>query len=138
MRSVVEKGVILIFLGKVKDVYVAFPDGLGAMPCARNHEMVRKNRIGIEQDVVFLALASLEAEECLLGEAVAEKAGPLSDRGLVELCRRRNHTRRVVLHNDVQPPYVKFPGLHTLERPEVRAGKRPAGCLLYTSPSPRD
>ena len=79
MGTIVEECVVLIFSGKIKYVYVALPDGLVAVPCARNHEMVRKNWLGIEKYVVFLALASLEADVSLFRETVAEEAGALRD-----------------------------------------------------------
>ena len=87
--------------------------------------MVRKNRIGIEQDVIFLPLPAVETYESLFRETVAEKARTGSNRRLVQFGCRRNHPGRIMLQHHIQTSYVQTSGLHPLQSPEIGTSHRP-------------
>ena len=130
--TVVENGQPGIVMGQVCHVRQAFPNRLVHVTVARDGQVARKNRIGIDQDIVLAALAALKLEGTLLFRAGvrAEETRPGLDGGLVHLGRRGADPARVVLDADGQTAHRQFPGTGVFEGPEVRGGQGPDGELV--------
>ena len=68
--TIIEKSESVIFAGKVEHVHISLPYRLIRMTVHRNDQMVWKNRIGIDKNVIFLALSAVKLEKHLLLRAV--------------------------------------------------------------------
>ena len=91
-------------------------------------QMVRKYRIWIHEDMIFLSLASLELHEGLyIGTVLAaKKTLPLGNFLFSQFCSRRNHSGRIELKLHGQSSDLDFPYTDILQSPEVITRKRPA------------
>ena len=65
-KIIIEETEIRILSGKVKHVDVTMPDRLIRMPVHCNYQVIWEYRIWIDQNVIFLALSSLELDHYLL------------------------------------------------------------------------
>ena len=132
MGTVVEKSRTCIFSRKVEHIDIAVSNSLVEMLVDCDHKMVRENRIRIDEDVIFLALASLETHHHLFRRTVltTEKAFARSDVRLAELCSGGNHPGRIELELHLKASDIHCPDFHVLESPEIAACKRPARELV--------
>ena len=130
--AVVEESVALIVPCQVQHIHITGPDGLFAMGCQGNHQMIGENGVRVDQYVVALALAALESKVELLCRTVlaAEETGPGLEGSRVRLCRGRHYPGRIMLQLHLQSPHRELLDLHTLECPEVVTGQSPAGQLV--------
>ena len=98
------------------------------MSVHRDDQMVRKYRIRIHKDMIFLSLASLKLHECLyIGTVLsAKKTLPLGYILLGQLCCRGYHSGRIELKLYGQSSDLDFPYTDILQSPEVITRKRPA------------
>ena len=132
LRTVVEECESVIFAGEVQHVDISFPYRLVCVAVHRNHQMVRKNRIRIYEDMIFLSLASVKLDKHLFLRSVLSAEEALSRRYLLfaELCGRRNYPRRIELKLHGQSSDLHFPHLHVLQSTVVITCKRPARKLV--------
>ena len=122
----------MIFSGKVKHIHIPVPDRLIHMTAFRYHEMIRKYRIRINQNMIFLALTTLELHHYLFFRAVftTEEAATLGNILLAEFCCGRHHPGRVELELYVQTANLNLLDAHILQRPEIITGQRPTRELV--------
>ena len=132
LRTVVKEGISGIFLGKIQHVHIPVPDRLVCMLRFCYDKMIGKNRIWIDQNIIFLALAALELEHYLLGRTIlsAQEAPALCYFLLAELSGGRDHSCRIELQLDSQTADLNLSHTHVLERTEVPARQRPLRQLV--------
>ena len=70
LGTIVEEYVTGILSGKIQHIDVSVPDRLVCMLCLGYDQMIRKYRIRIDQNIIFLALAPFELEHYLLCRTV--------------------------------------------------------------------
>ena len=97
-----------------------------------NHQMIRKYRIWIYKNIIFLAFAAFESEHYLLRRTIlpAKETSALRKIFLAELGCGRNHSGRIELKLDCKATYFHFPDLHVFKGTEITAGKRPLRQLV--------
>ena len=129
---IVEECKICIFSSQIQHIHITLPYALISMSGIRYHQMIRKNRIWIDQYVIFLVLASVELQHYLLLRPVvpAEEAFSSGNILLVQLRRRRYDTSRIELKLDRKPSCVHLTDLDILQGPEIFTRKGPAGQLV--------
>ena len=132
LGTVVEEGEGVVLARQVQHVDVSVPYGLVGMPYGSDDQMVRKYRIGVDKDMVLLALASLELKHRLLRRTVfpAQETFPGGYVSLAELSCRGYYPGRVELESDGKASGIYLPCPDILQGTVVSAGKRPLGKLV--------
>ena len=104
------------------------PDRLVCVSVGSYDKMVREYRIRIDEDMIFLPLASLESKHYLLRGTVfpAQKASSFCDVFLVQLCCRRYHTGGIELKLYRQTSRIQLTYTYILQSPEVIARQLPS------------
>ena len=132
LGSVIEKYMVRIDLCEIKNIHIPSPDRLRLMLRQCYHQMIRENRVWIDQNVIFLSLSAFKTDMVLLGRPVvpAQETFSCLQRRFVGLRRGRDDTRRIVLDFNIESTYRQSLDLHSFKRTEITARKRPAGKLV--------
>ena len=117
---------------QVRHVRQAFPDRLVDVAVPGDGQMSRENGIGIDQDIVFAALAAFELQGALLFRAGvgAKETRTGLDRGFVDFSGRGADAGRIVLDADRQPADRQFAGLRIFQGAEIGGGQGPDRQLV--------
>ena len=126
--TIVEKCKPVILTCQVQHVDIPMPDRLIRMSDRCNYQMVRKYRIWIYKNVIFLALSPFKPDHALLWRTVFPTKETLAHRYvfLIQLCSGRNDPGRIELKLYCQSASLNFPYPDILQGPEVITRKRPA------------
>ena len=131
-RAVVENRVFRQVPCQVQHVHIAVPDRLVAMGVSGDDQVVGKDGIGVDLDVVEPALASFETQVALLGRPVflAEETANGSE-GLIRITGQgRLDAGRIALRLDRQATDFEFLGPRSAQGAEIRGSQRPDRQLV--------
>ena len=131
-RPIIEECQRCILPCEVEHIDISVPYGLVCMPVHSYDQMIRENRVWINEDMVFLSLAAFELHHYLLLRPVlpTQETAAGGDILLGKFGSRRHHAGGVELQLDLKPSDLQLAYTYILEGPEVVASQWPAGKLV--------
>ena len=132
MRTIVEKSHFRIFRRQFKHVGISPIYSLICMTGHGNHHMLRKDRIRIYKNMIFVAAFRIEFNPLLLCRTVlfTKETSPLSYILLIEFRCRRNHPGWIVLQSYGKSSDFHLPDKHIFKGLEIVGSKRPCRQLV--------